>query len=157
NGPIAVEIFSHPEQIIGLQLLPNVTYRRTTLDRTAIDPVNGTIVAVDAVPQAARVGEQFPDPLRVLVTDTNGDPVARTTVTFSAPADGASATLSDTVVTTDENGIASIGATANTIVGSYLVMATVENVETPATFSLTNTAGAAAATVGASGTLQSAV
>jgi hypothetical protein len=59
-------------------------------------------------------------------------------------------------VQTDGGGFASITATANTIAGSYTVFASVEGVDTPATFPMTNTAGAASATIGAQGDGQSA-
>jgi hypothetical protein len=105
--------------------------------------------------QTTTVVTAFADPLQVRVTDTVGDPVPGVTVTFSAPASGASATLSAPTAVTDINGFAEVDATANTIAGSYVVTASVENVDTPASFSLTNSAGAAASSVTATGGTQS--
>ncbi|HEX7664550.1 MAG TPA: Ig-like domain-containing protein, partial [Polyangiaceae bacterium] len=156
-GPVTVKLFADPEQLIGVSLLPTVTFQNARLDATAINPVSGSIVAVDSTPQTATVAEAFDDPLAVRVTDVDGDPVPGATVTFTAPDTGASATLSDETVETDSQGFASVDATANTIAGSYTIVATVEGVDTPATFSMTNTAGAPASTVAASGELQSAV
>jgi len=157
SGTVGLELFAEPQQLIGVSLLPNVTFGNVTLDATAIDPVSGTIVAVDPTPQSATVGEAFPNALEVLVTDVNGDPVPGITVTFAAPASGASAVLSSGTATTDATGRANITATANTVAGSYVVTASVEGVDTPASFNLTNTAGAAAATIAALGAAQSAV
>ena len=50
-------------------------------------------------------------------------PVAGATVTFTAPAGGASATLSSATALTNALGVASVIATANNIAGSYLVTA----------------------------------
>lgn len=157
TGTVGVALFAEPNQLIGVSLLPNVEFGAVTLDATAINPVSGTIVAVDPTPQSAAVGEPFANPLEVLVTDVDGDPVPGATVTFEAPGAGASAELSATTATTDATGRASVTATANTIAGSYAVTATVEGVDIPASFNLTNTAGAAAATIAAMGEAQSAI
>jgi hypothetical protein len=157
NGTVGLQLFAEPQQLIGASLFPNVTFGNVTLDATAIDPVSGTIVPVDPTPQSATVGEPFANALEVLVTDVNGDPVPDVTVTFAAPASGASAVLSSDTATTDATGRASVTATANTVAGSYVVNASVEGVDTPASFNLTNTAGAAAATIAALGAAQSAV
>jgi protocatechuate 3,4-dioxygenase beta subunit len=157
NGTVGVELFTAPDQLIGVSLLPQVVFDNVTLDATAIDPVSGTVVAVDPTPQTATVGEPFANALEVLVTDPDGDPVPGVTVTFTVPTDGASAELSSTTATTDGTGRASVTATANTIAGSYVVSASVEGVDTPAAFNLTNAAGAAATTIAAMGEVQSAI
>jgi len=77
-------------------------------------------------------------------------------VHFAAPSDGASANLSDTQPSTDASGYAAVTATANTIAGSYNVVANVDGVSKPATFALTNTAGVASQLAIASGDAQSA-
>ncbi|HVT31904.1 MAG TPA: Ig-like domain-containing protein [Rhodanobacteraceae bacterium] len=156
NGPIDVELFCEPQQLIGAELLPHVTFGAVTLDGTAINPVSGSIVAVDPSPQSATVGEPFPNALAVRVTDVDGDPVPGVTVTFSTPADGASAVLSSQTAVTGDDGGASVTATASTVAGSYVVSATVDGVDTPATFNLTNLAGPPASTVAAQGDGQSA-
>jgi hypothetical protein len=57
--------------------------------------------------------------------------------------DGASAVLSALSVMTDANGDAAVTATANSIVGSYLVAATLDESGATALFELTNTIDAA--------------
>ena len=61
-------------------------------------------------------------------------------MTFTPPASGASATITDNPATTDASGIASVTATANAIVGGpYTVTAAASGVSGPA-FTLTNVA-----------------
>lgn len=64
-------------------------------------------------------------------------------MTFAAP--GSSAVLSSPTAATSCDGLASITATANTLAGTYSVTASAAGVAPPASFSLTNTAGAAQA------------
>jgi hypothetical protein len=89
--------------------------------------------------QVATVDATFSTPLSALVTNNNGNPVPGVAVNFTAPANGASATLSASTSTTNANGIASVTATANGNNGSYEVLATVPGFSTTAQFSLTNT------------------
>ena len=84
-------------------------------------------------------GTAFAQPLAVHVIDSTGHALTGITVTFTAPTSGASATLSSRTAITGDNGRTSVTATANFIAGSYRVMATVEGVNGPATFDLTNT------------------
>jgi len=155
SGPIDVQLFAEPEGLSGANLMSSVTFGTVGLDATAINPVSGSIVATAGTPQTATVASAFADPLQVRVTDLNGDPVPGATVTFAAPAAGASAGLSSTSATTNGSGFAEVDATANTIAGSYVVTASVAGVDTPASFALTNSADAAAATVAATGGVQS--
>ena len=78
--------------------------------------------------------------------DSIGSPVSNAQVTFSAPASGASGTFADSG-TNISTGMADAGGvltaatfTANNVIGSYQVMATVNGVVTPATFLLANIA-----------------
>lgn len=73
--------------------------------------------------QATEAGSAFAELLVVRLTDTGGNPVQGAEISFTAPATGASAFLSATTVTTDGNGEASVAATANDAVGSYVVSA----------------------------------
>jgi adhesin/invasin len=86
-------------------------------------------------------GTLFPAVLQVRVTDALGNPVSGATVTFTAPASGASAVLGNGgTATTDAGGYASVSATANGVPrGPDTVTAAVATV-TPAPFSLTNVA-----------------
>lgn len=89
--------------------------------------------------QAATVNQVFADQLTLTVLDGYGHPLPGVTVTFSAPASGASASFPDgTTLTTDSNGQVAETVKANTIAGSYTVSASVNGLTTPVTFSLIN-------------------
>ncbi len=73
------------------------------------------------------------------VTANNvSEPVAGGLIAFTPPASGTSAAISGSPATIDDTGMASVTATANSIVGSYTVSATASGITTPASFSLTN-------------------
>jgi hypothetical protein len=99
--------------------------------------------------QKTTVNTAFATALQAKVTDAKGNAVVGISVTFTAPTSGASGTFSNgstsITVTTNSSGVASVKFTANTTAGAYNVKATVSGVSTPATFSLTNSPGAAAA------------
>jgi hypothetical protein len=118
-----------------------------TLTNTQI----ASIAATGGTPQSTAVGTPFTAPLEVTVRDSAGRPVSNVAVFFSAPSsDRATAALSDTLsrggsrVTTNASGMARVTATANNIVGSYTVGASVTISGTTTilstTFSLTNLA-----------------
>ncbi len=115
------------------------------ISRIALAPATpASITVAGGNNQQTSVKTAFTVPLEVQVTDSLGRPLAEIPVTFQAPATGASATLSSFTATTDGTGHASVQAVANSIAGGpYTVTASVAGVTTPATFSLTNTAGAA--------------
>jgi hypothetical protein len=118
-----------------------------------------SIVATAGTPQSATVNTAFPTNLAVTVTDIDGNPVSGATVTFTAPASGASGSFAGGVNTakTNAQGVATAGVfTANTVAGSYTVTAKVGAVTTNPGFALTNQAGAAAAITATAGTPQSA-
>jgi hypothetical protein len=75
----------------------------------------------------------------VRVTNDGGLGVPGVSVSFAAPAGGASAAVAASAVT-DADGYASVGAIANAVVGSYAVNATVEDVAGMASFALENLA-----------------
>ncbi|WP_193778296.1 Ig-like domain-containing protein [Pseudovibrio sp. Ad37] len=97
--------------------------------------------------QNTEISTSFSNPLVVTVTDSGGDPVANETVTFTAPATGASLSSVTQTATTNASGVASLSATANATSGSYVVEASVGGVAATADFSLTNDTGAAASIV----------
>lgn len=108
-------------------------------------------------PQSAMVNTPFASALGVTVIDAGSHPVSGITVTFNAPNSGASVSFpSGNTATTDSNGNASIDVAANTIAGDYTVTASVTGGATQASFSLTNTAGAAAVATPIGGTPQTA-
>ncbi|HLO31188.1 MAG TPA: choice-of-anchor Q domain-containing protein, partial [Anaerolineales bacterium] len=88
----------------------------------------------------------FQLPLAVYVIDASGSPVSGMNVTFNAPASGPSGTFADTgtnttVATTNDRGLASSSAlTANSQLGSYNVVASVESLSGSVSFALTNSA-----------------
>jgi Zn-dependent metalloprotease len=95
-------------------------------------------------PQNAAVSTGFGSPLVAIVKDANGLPVSGVTVTFTAPASGASGSFTDTTnnvttAITNGSGIATASVfTADATTGSYIVAATVPGVVTPADFQLQN-------------------
>ncbi len=105
-----------------------------------------TITATSGSGQSALTGAAFTAPLVATVVDSDSNPVSGATVTFTAPASGASGTFATTppsgtaTATTNTSGVATSPAlTANSTVGAYTVSAAVAGVTTPASFSLTNT------------------
>ena len=86
--------------------------------------------------QFAAIGAAFGNALQVTVSDSAGGPLSGVTVTFTTPASGATAMLSNPIALTDANGVASVTATANATAGSYTVTAKVGALA--ASFSLTN-------------------
>ncbi|MBM3736087.1 MAG: hypothetical protein FJW39_09900, partial [Acidobacteria bacterium] len=127
-----------------------------TFALTNLSGAPGTIIATAGTPQPAAVGTQFAIALQVQVKDSNLNPVNNVQVTFTPPNSGASATLSSPTANTNAQGFASVTATANSVAGTYNVTASASGVATPATFALTNTAGAAGSIAAISGTPQSA-
>jgi hypothetical protein len=104
-----------------------------------------TITALSSSGQTASAGGTYPAPLKALVRDALGNPVAGVPVTFQAPASGPSVTFAgNAVVTTDSQGIAtSPGMTANGSVGALSVSASTPGPPSAASFSLVNSAGTA--------------
>lgn len=118
-----------------------------------------SVTATAGTPQSAAVNTAFATQLAATVKDSFGNPVAGATVTFSAPASGASGIFAGGVhtATTNASGVATAPVfTANTVAGAYTVTAAVGSLTTSPGFSLTNTAGAAAAIVATAGTPQTA-
>jgi uncharacterized repeat protein (TIGR01451 family) len=112
----------------------------TTVDIGAVE-VNYAINATAGTPQGTATNTNFATPLQATLTES-GLPVAGLTVTFSAPASGASGTFpSGNTAVTDANGRASVAFKANATLGSYDVTANITPaLATPATFHLTNLA-----------------
>jgi len=107
-------------------------------------PGPASVTATGGTPQSTGISTAFANPLQVTVKDLGGNPVAGVTVNFVVPGSGASAALSAASAVTNGSGVASVTATANATAGGYSVTASVVAVATPATFSLTNTAGTVA-------------
>ena len=132
--------------------ITNAPFPRVVADRQACVP---GLVAFDGTPQSASVNTAFTWPLTVQLRGVAGAPQVGETVTFTAPASGASATLAGGTAVTDANGQAVVPATANGTTGSYTVTASAGAYT--ASFTLTNAAAPAAGGLAAvSGTPQSA-
>jgi len=126
-------------------LVSNDTNGQTQLFDADLSPAVATaITATVGTPQSATVNTAFATALQATVTDQNGNPLNGATVTFAAPASGASGTFpggqTTVMVSTNASGVATAPTfTANATAGAYTVTATVAGVATPASFSLTNT------------------
>jgi hypothetical protein len=107
--------------------------------------------------QSAELGTDFPVPLAVTVTDSDGNDVAGAVVKFAAPLNGPSGVFAGAghvvEVTTNSDGVATAPQfSANETVGGYVVTATVEGVPAPATFAMVNQTRATASAPGPAGT-----
>jgi hypothetical protein len=119
-----------------------------------------SITATGGTPQSAVIEAEFAMPLQATVKDSNSNPVAGVTVTFTAPATGATAFFqggANTAVTNASGVATSVSLFAgDTAGGPYNVVAAVVGVETPANFALTNTVGQPEQIILKSGTPQTA-
>ena len=104
-----------------------------------------SLVATGGGTQSTLVTTAFANALQATVTDGSGNPVPGMTVTFAAPASGASGTLSAPTAVTNALGVASVTVTANGIPGPFVVTASVTGVPASISYNLTNigTAGLA--------------
>jgi len=131
----------------------SITFPRVVNGRFDIGAVetNYLITATSGSGQSAAINTAFPTPLTATVTES-GTPRGGISVTFTKPSTGASGNFSSSpVVSTDVNGVATIGFTANgTAGGPYNVVAGFTNsIATlpTATFSLTNLKATTSTTV----------
>jgi hypothetical protein len=127
---------------------------------TAIVPT--TLTATSGGGQTTTVSTPFALPLVATVTDSHGNPVSGVSVTFTAPASGASGlfqttppSITDTEVTDSSGQATSRKYGANQTAGSYNVVASSTGL-TSVNFAETNTAGAAGNLTATSGGGQSA-
>lgn len=97
-----------------------------------------SVGSVSGSGQGAETGEAFAAPVGLQVLAAFANPVPDTTVTFSAPASGPSASLSPAAVVTGSDGKASTLPTANETAGSYAIGASVPGLGQVASFGLTN-------------------
>jgi hypothetical protein len=131
-------------------VLATATFNLTNLAGTV-----GSVASSSGTPQNATVDTAFSAPLGVTVRDAGNNPVSGIGVVFSAPGTGASASFpGGASAVTDVNGHAQIPATANTVAGTYNVVAHVNGAPASASFALTNVAGPAYLALPASGTPQ---
>ncbi len=105
-----------------------------------------SITATAGTSQSGTINGTFATLLQATVRDIDGNPVGGVSVTFTAPASGASGTFAGGsktfTTTTNAAGQATATAfTANATAGGYTVSAAATGVGTTANFSLTNVAG----------------
>jgi ELWxxDGT repeat protein len=164
NGSTGVELWSYDPATSALTLVADINPSGGAYPQL-LTPVNGTLFfaadngsngvelwrtaiattlnVVGGNNQNTTVNTAFANPLQVEVLDQFNEGMAGVTVSFAAPASGASATLSSSTATTGSNGQAQVTATANTIAGTYTVTASVNSLT--ASFTLTNNPAAPAA------------
>ncbi len=119
---------------------PGVPNGAISLTNTGVAP--NTLVITSGNPQSSTAGAPFAQKITVKVLDASGLPIAGSTVTFSAPSSGPSATLSSASAVTNALGIAEITATAGEQAGLYLVQAALPGTSGEVAFQLTNAPGA---------------
>ena len=118
-------------------------------------PAPASIVVSGGSVQSTRIGTAFGTSLTAIVKDNLNIPVQGALVRFSVPSSGSSAVLSSTTALTNAQGVATVTATANSVVGTYSATGTVSGVSSGANFTLTNTVGLPAAIVATGGLKQS--
>lgn len=140
----------------------NSAPKTVTIHANAVVGPAASITATSGGGQSAKVGTAFAAPLVATVKDSNGAAVPNVTVTFTAPASGASGTFAGgaatATATTNASGVATspVFTANNTSGGPYNVTASVAGVGTPANFSLTNLSADAGTIAATGGTPQSA-
>jgi sugar lactone lactonase YvrE len=106
-----------------------------------IPQIANTITATAGTPQSAKLSQLYANALEATVRDTAGNPFPGATVTFSAPATGASAAFNGAASgVTDAAGKVRVNVTANASAGAFTVTAATPGVTPNASFALTNTA-----------------
>jgi predicted outer membrane repeat protein len=120
-----------------------------TVDIGAFESRGFTIAITSGNNQSTTVGTGFVNPLVATVTSPDGDPVQGGLVLFTAPTSGAGAILIGATggvvtATIDPSGQAAVGLAANTVAGSYSVLARAIGTHFAAGFTLTNLPGAPA-------------
>lgn len=154
SGNIGVDLLAEPAGLLTANLLTGISFDNVTLGSRLSNQVPASLIAVDATPRSAVVGTTVNPPLTVQVLDVEGEPIQGVQVSFTWPSSGASATVSPNPAVTGPDGTISVTTTANTIAGSYTILAQVSGVATPISFAMTNRAGAPAALRDASGSGQ---
>lgn len=95
-----------------------------------------SIAEADGNGQAAPIGTALADPLRVVVRDAQGDPVAGVDVTWTVTGGGGS--LSASVQPTAADGISAVNLTLGSVAGQQMVTAAVAGLDgSPVTFTAT--------------------
>lgn len=141
SGNIFLHLFSEPSGLLGASLLGAVNFDNVSLHTYLLTQVPASIVPANSGPFTGTVGGPVNPNIGVVVLDALGDPIPGVLVTFTVPSSGPSATVTPNPATTDANGVAQVTTTANTIAGSYQIIATVTGIPTPIVYNMTNLAG----------------
>jgi hypothetical protein len=146
NGPYTVTdlVIKDPTTNIVLFYVNTVgTTSSYTVSQFVAGPTQFTISTGSN--QSASLNNAFGTNLQVLVKDASGNPINSANVTFAAPTGSSVASgtfaggTNSVTVSTDGSGLATAPAfTANGIVGSYNVSASIASVATPLLFALNN-------------------
>jgi hypothetical protein len=152
NGTIGADVVT--ASVAGVTATTSYSLTNTSGPPASITATSGSL-------QDATVSTAFGAPLVATVVDSNQNPVSGASVTFTAPATGASGVFASNssnteTDTTNASGQATSSAfTADATAGAYTVTATVAGVATAANFQLTNVTGALVSIAATSGTPQS--
>jgi hypothetical protein len=153
NGTIGADAIT--ASVAGVIASTNFDLTNTSGPAAAITATSGSL-------QDAQISTAFEAPLVATVVDANQNPVSGASVTFTAPASGASGIFASNssnteTDTTNASGVATSSKfTAGATSGSFTVAATVSGVTTAANYTLTNITGAVVSITETSGTPQSA-
>jgi len=153
NGTIGADVVT--ASVAGVTATTSYSLTNTSGPAAAIMATSGSL-------QDAQVSGAFGAPLVATVVDSNQNPVSGASVTFTAPATGASGVFASNssnteTDTTNASGQATSSAfTANATAGAYAVTAAVTGVASAANFQLTNITGALISIAATSGAPQSA-
>jgi hypothetical protein len=131
TGAIGLRLYNQPQGLLTASLLPSISFANVELDGRDVGAATQIEVGTTGDLLQAQVGQPFGEPIIAIVRDAEGDGVPGFQVTFTAPAVGASATLSSPtggtglVVTavTDLFGLAVVYAVANAEAGCFRVTA----------------------------------
>ena len=97
-----------------------------------------TFGAPHGSPQAATINTTFATPLSVQVASSYAEPVNGGVISFTTPGSGASASLSPMSPLTVSGGAVTTTASANGIIGTYVISASAKGVSGTISFDLTN-------------------
>jgi hypothetical protein len=163
NGQATSHVFTANSTAGGYNVVASSgTLTSINFAETNTSSTSGTLTATSGAGQSAVVSTPFTLPLVATATDSHGNPLSGVSVTFTAPASGASGlfsttppSITDTEITASNGQATSKVFGANSTAGAYTVVASSTGL-TSANFAETNTAGAAATITATSGGGQSA-
>lgn len=145
SGNVDVQLFDLPQGLVTANLLGSVAFGDVSLNVGAITDANTQLEVSGLDSQGTEVGTPFGGPLKAKVTDQSNHPMEGVIVTVSAPASGASATLTSGTMSgttveavTDANGEITLSAAANSIAGCYRITASIGGSSSRALFYMRN-------------------